>query len=144
MTLQRIAGLENRMSAVEAEVAGLKATQIANHAANRESIHTLNNSQQVIIEQNRVFGDNITELNTKMDMVIGSDHGKPGKLDTLSTELKAGLREIKDAAEATAAEVREKLEAQGTTQASQNWLYEFAKAAILGVVLALITYWIHR
>lgn len=75
-----------------AKVGNLESTQTQNHNDNRRSIHDIRGSQDTIMGQNVAAQADITILKTKMDAVVGTDHGKPGKLD----EIVLGLKELND------------------------------------------------
>lgn len=137
---------ESRLSLVEAEVKAslaesrataaelslIKSTQNSNHRENRDSIHDLKSGQQTLIDQNSFAQQDITKLKTQMDMVIGTDHGKKGRLDEISESIKNVSIEFKSQGEA----FLEKLEETASKQSSQNWMYELGKVIVFGGVAA--------
>lgn len=140
----RFALLEADVKRVDAKVIMLEAGQlsqtsvtVSNHKENRDSIHTLNDNQQTIINQQGILQQDVTRLKTQMDMVIGSDHGKPGRLDDIQNSIKNAVKEFKDGTDKMMEEVR----STGKKQTEQNWLYELGKLLALGVVAAAAAHW---
>lgn len=103
------------------KVGSLEQTQISNHRDNRSSIHDLKGGQDTIMNQNSIAQTDITILKTKLDEVTGTDAGKPGKLDKISSSIE---------------ELGKKVVSSASIQSGQNWLYELGKMLLFGGVAA--------
>lgn len=144
----RFRGLEDQVRSVAETQRTMSETQRANHTDNRNSIHDLKDGQQTIIEQNSLHGQDVTRLQTKMDIVIGSDHGKPGKLDQMSDQIQripdlfeAKMKSMSDKMEGNIKETLEKVDENTKTRYQQNWLYEIGKLVVMGGIAAAAAHW---
>ena len=144
----RFRGLEDQVRSVAETQRTMSDTQRSNHTDNRNSIHDLKDGQQTIIDQNALHQQDVTRLQTKMDIVIGSDHGKPGKLDQMSEQIQripdifeSKLSTITDKLELKVRDTLEKVDENTKNRYQQNWIYEIGKLVVMGGIAAAAAHW---
>lgn len=130
-----VTALSTRVGSIEVSIAAISTLQQSNHAENRQSIHNLRDSQQTMIEQNAVAAVDLAQVKTKLDEVVGTDQGKPGKLDKMEKLIKDSMSDLGGKVERLSSTVGD----VSTTSTKRDWLYELGRMIVYGAVAAAIT-----